>query len=183
MREDLEATKQLLDLELRSKRLIEKENKRLAQELEKLKNEVYKGAVNGMTGSEPQKDETTTAKASRRNSVATKRHSVIRLLSESEGHDNVQDKDAENGGVDNNCNNGQTLDENDEEEEKISGNGNTGGTIPEQKADKNGGKSDTTPENLISAATAASERAAAAIAAINNFKPAAAAAPESFYDD
>ena len=97
MREDLEATKQLLDLELRSKRLIEKENKRLAQELEKLKNEVYKGAVNGMTGSEPQKDETMTAKASRRNSVATKRHSVIRLLSESEGHDNVQDKDAENG--------------------------------------------------------------------------------------
>ena len=97
MREDLEATKQLLDLELRSKRLIEKENKRLAQELEKLKNEVYKGAVNGMTGSDPQKDETTTAKASRRNSVATKRHSVIRLLSESEGHDNVQDKDAENG--------------------------------------------------------------------------------------
>ncbi len=43
MREDLESTKQLLDLELRSKKLLEKDNKRLAQELEKLKMEMARG--------------------------------------------------------------------------------------------------------------------------------------------
>ena len=101
MREDLESTKQLLDLELRSKKLLEKDNKRLAQELEKLKMEMAKGGGSGAgggagsgntAGSEPPKDETE-KKASRRNSVATKRHSVIRLLSESESHDTAQDAD------------------------------------------------------------------------------------------
>ena len=54
------------------------------------------------------------AKASRRNSVATKRHSVIRLLSESESHDNLHEKlvqEAENNG---NANS-EVINENDEE--------------------------------------------------------------------
>ena len=50
MREDLESTKQLLDLELRSKKLLEKDNKRLAQELEKLKMEMAKGGGRGGGG-------------------------------------------------------------------------------------------------------------------------------------
>ena len=122
MREDLESTKQLLDLELRSKKLLEKDNKRLAQELERLKMEMAKGggssvsAGSGNTASEPPKDETE-KKASRRNSVATKRHSVIRLLSESESHDTAQDagdgiSGAETG---NGNNNNEVLDENDED--------------------------------------------------------------------
>ena len=124
MREDLESTKQLLDLELRSKKLLEKDNKRLAQELEKLKMEMAKGGGSGVggagsgntAGSEPSKDETE-KKASRRNSVATKRHSVIRLLSESESHDTTQDagdgiSGAETG---NGNNNNEVLDENDED--------------------------------------------------------------------
>ena len=44
MREDLESTKQLLELEVRSKKLLEKDNKRLAQELEKLKMEMCRQA-------------------------------------------------------------------------------------------------------------------------------------------
>ena len=49
--------------------------------------------------------------------MATKRHSVIRLLSESESHDTAQDADgmgAETGNGNNNCNN-EVLDENDED--------------------------------------------------------------------
>ena len=37
LKDDLEATKQLLELEVRSKSLLEKDNKRLQQEIEKLK--------------------------------------------------------------------------------------------------------------------------------------------------
>ena len=37
LRDDLEATKQLLELEVRSKSLLEKDNKRLQAEIERLK--------------------------------------------------------------------------------------------------------------------------------------------------
>ena len=51
MREDLESTKQLLELEVRSKKLLEKDNKRLAQELEKLKMEMCRQAGSAISGS------------------------------------------------------------------------------------------------------------------------------------
>jgi len=78
--------------------------------------EMCKQAAGPNVGDPPNGD---SAKASRRNSVATKRHSVIRLLSESESHDNLfdlQDKEscamveeADTNG------NGEVLNENDEE--------------------------------------------------------------------
>jgi hypothetical protein len=172
MREDLESTKQLLDLELRSKKLLEKDNKRLAQELEKLKMEMSKGGGGGGVGnttSEPLQDETE-KKASRRNSVATKRHSVIRLLSESEGHDTAQDADgmvAETGNGNNNCNN-EVLDENDEDNHPLTpgydSNNDFWGTVTAAKA---------RAEDSVAAA------ARAAVADLNTFtKPA-----ESFYEE
>ena len=91
LRDDLESTKQLLDLEVRSKKLLEKDNKRLAQELEKLKQEMASGK--GVVHEPSSEASEEAAKLARRNSVAAKRHSVIRLLSESESHD-VQDDQA-----------------------------------------------------------------------------------------
>ena len=92
--EDLESTKQLLELEVRSKKLLEKDNKRLAQELEKLKMEMLKGVNPVLASDQAASAAETTGQEEmakvRRNSVALKRHSVIRLLSESESHDNVQ---------------------------------------------------------------------------------------------
>lgn len=89
LRDDLESTKQLLELELRSKKLLEKDNKRLAQELEKLRMEVLNGGGARVVSTEaPSNDaDETNQKAVRRNSMAAKRNSVIRLLSESENHD------------------------------------------------------------------------------------------------
>ena len=113
MREDLESTKQLLDLEVRSKKLLEKDNKRLAQELEKLKMEMCRqagSAISGSNAGEASKEE----KASRRNSVATKRHSVIRLLSESESHDNLHEKLAQEADTNGTW---EGITENDEENE------------------------------------------------------------------
>ena len=88
LRDDLESTKQLLELEVRSKKLLEKDNKRLAQELEKLKQEMCNkpGISNEpieSTGEDPGR--------ARRNSIANKRHSVIRLLSESENKETEQE--------------------------------------------------------------------------------------------
>ena len=97
LRDDLESTKQLLELELRSKKLLEKDNKRLAQELERLRQEIGKGGTQTVTttaASEtapiPSVEE---AKLQRRNStiLAAKRNSVIRLLSESEGPDDTNE--------------------------------------------------------------------------------------------
>ena len=181
MREDLESTKQLLDLELRSKKLLEKDNKRLAQELEKLKMEMSKGggggasgggAGSGNTASEPQDE--TEKKASRRNSVATKRHSVIRLLSESEDREIEEAKGkaadgmgAETGNGNNNCNN-EVLDENDEDNHPLTpgydSNTDFWGTVTAAKAKA---------EDSVAAA------ARAAVADLNTFtKPA-----ESFYEE
>lgn len=89
LRDDLESTKQLLELEVRSKKLLEKDNKRLAQELEKLRMEFYHkgpGVPQAETPSANADNHEESVKA-RRNSMAAKRNSVIRLLSESESHD------------------------------------------------------------------------------------------------
>ena len=182
MREDLESTKQLLDLELRSKKLLEKDNKRLAQELEKLKMEMAKGGGSGAggagsgntAGSEPSKDETE-KKASRRNSVATKRHSVIRLLSESESHENIaQDADGISGAEtgNGNSNNNEVLDENDEDNAPLTpgydAKTDFWGTVTAAKA-----KADLKADDSVAAA------ARAAVADLNTFtKPA-----ESFYEE
>lgn len=88
LRDDLESTKQLLDLEVRSKKLLEKDNKRMAQELERLKQEFAKMSGSGQSGF-PEGSED--ASKARRNSVAMKRNSVIRLLSESESHETQQE--------------------------------------------------------------------------------------------
>ena len=42
LRDDLESTKQLLELEVRSKALLEKDNKRMQSELERMRNELMK---------------------------------------------------------------------------------------------------------------------------------------------
>ena len=108
LRDDLESTKQLLELEVRSKKLLEKDNKRLAQELEKLKYEMTNKSatmanVNGNTNADFNEENNNSATAndeissgtnrnSRKNSsVTAKRHSVIRLLSESENKDTEQE--------------------------------------------------------------------------------------------
>jgi hypothetical protein len=111
LRDDLESTKQLLELEVRSKKLLEKDNKRLAQELEKLKFEMTTNKssttanVNGNADfNEGSNNNNATAndaemsssggtnRNSRKNSsVTAKRHSVIRLLSESENKDTEQE--------------------------------------------------------------------------------------------
>ena len=183
MREDLESTKQLLDLELRSKKLLEKDNKRLAQELEKLKMEMAKGGGSGAAGgagsgntagSEPPKDESE-KKASRRNSVATKRHSVIRLLSESESHDTAQDAGDGISGAEqtgNGNNNNEVLDENDEDNAPLTpgydAKTDFWGTVTAAKA-----KADLKADDSVAAA------ARAAVADLNTFtKPA-----ESFYEE
>ena len=97
LRDDLESTKQLLELEVRSKKLLEKDNKRLAQELEKLKQELTHGKASSIGNNPGQESSNDTsaeeaAKARRNSVIAAKRHSVIRLLSESESHD-VQDSE------------------------------------------------------------------------------------------
>lgn len=115
LRDDLESTKQLLDLEVRSKKLLEKDNKRLAQELEKLRQEMISGKPmsNGQDqGSANETSEEAAAKLARRNSVAAKRHSVIRLLSESESHD-VQDEPVSQAII-----NGSDIEEGDGEEDE-----------------------------------------------------------------
>ena len=88
LRDDLESTKQLLELEVRSKKLLEKDNKRLAQELEKLKQEMCNKP--GISN-EPIESSGEDPGRARRNSIANKRHSVIRLLSESENKETEQE--------------------------------------------------------------------------------------------
>ena len=84
LRDDLESTKQLLELEVRSKALLEKDNKRMQAELEKMRNEMTRLS----SGGEPSKDTNPNENAqwlARKNSIASKRQSMIRLLSEGEG--------------------------------------------------------------------------------------------------
>merc|ERR1719340_305764 len=80
MREDLESTKQLLELEVRSKKLLEKDNKRLAQELEKLKYEMTNKAatmanVNGNTNADFNEENNNSATANDEISSGTNRNS------------------------------------------------------------------------------------------------------------
>ena len=84
IRDDLESTKQLLELEVRSKKLLEKDNKRLQAEMDKLRTDYQKllqggqgasateAAVNGSGNAE------TTPRSARRASIASKRQSMIR---------------------------------------------------------------------------------------------------------
>ena len=84
IRDDLESTKQLLELEVRSKRLLEKDNKRLQVEMDKLRTDYQRllqggqgastteAAVNGSGNAE------TTPRSARRASIASKRQSMIR---------------------------------------------------------------------------------------------------------
>ena len=82
--DDLESTKQLLELEVRSKKLSEKDNKRLQAEMEKLKQEFSKLAA---ASGKDDPNLTEVQMRARRNSIATKRQSMIKLLSEDEDDD------------------------------------------------------------------------------------------------
>ena len=82
--DDLESTKQLLELEVRSKKLLEKDNKRLQAEMEKLKQEFSKLAA---ASGKDDPNLTEVQMRARRNSIATKRQSMIKLLSEDEDDD------------------------------------------------------------------------------------------------
>ncbi len=103
LRDDLESTKQLLELEVRSKKLLERDNKRMQSEMEKLKAEYQKllhtQAASG--GDQPEEQALTngegtssapdpvTPKPARRSSLMDKRQSMSRLISESESTNNV----------------------------------------------------------------------------------------------
>ena len=83
MRDDLESTKQLLELEVRSKSLLEKDNKRLQNEIEKLKNEFNTLKQTGQSDQTPDILENILAKErkdslskERRESIKEKRKSV-----------------------------------------------------------------------------------------------------------
>ncbi len=103
LQDDLESTKQLLELEVRSKKLLERDNKKLQVELEKLRAEFHKlakapggasgdgsGAGPGEDGEENADDVQLSEQArARRNSMASKRQSMIRLISESESSGNL----------------------------------------------------------------------------------------------
>ena len=91
IRDDLESTKQLLELEVRSKKLLEKDNKRLQAEMDKLRTDYQKllqGGGGGQGASSTAAGEATivngtgnadvTPRSARRASIASKRQSMIR---------------------------------------------------------------------------------------------------------
>ena len=85
IRDDLESTKQLLELEVRSKKLLEKDNKRLQAEMDRLRTDYQKllqGGGQGASTTEPAANGTsnpeTTPRSARRASIASKRQSMIR---------------------------------------------------------------------------------------------------------
>ena len=86
VRDDLESTKQLLELEVRSKKLLEKDNKKLQQEVVKLRQEFSKIAAGGNVNIEAMTESQVMA---RKNSIQMKRQSMIRLISESEDDDAI----------------------------------------------------------------------------------------------
>ena len=85
IKDDLESTKQLLELEVRSKKLLEKDNKRLQQEVVKLREEFAKLSAAGSDNKNETMSEDQVQK--RKNSIQMKRQSMIRLISESEDDD------------------------------------------------------------------------------------------------
>ena len=84
IRDDLESTKQLLELEVRSKKLLEKDNKRLQAEVIKLRQEFAKISAGGDNTNETMSEDQV---QKRKNSIQMKRQSMIRLISESEDDD------------------------------------------------------------------------------------------------
>ena len=88
LRDDLESTKQLLELEIRSKKLLEKDNKRLQAEVEKMRQDITKlMKVGDQPGAAASGSD---ASSARRSSVASaQRQSMIRLISESESSSHV----------------------------------------------------------------------------------------------
>ncbi len=88
LRDDLESTKQLLELEVRSKKLLERDNKKLQMELERLRNEFHKMVKGEELSSKDANADPETTRA-RRNSVASKRQSMIGFISESVSSSNV----------------------------------------------------------------------------------------------
>merc|ERR1712141_220522 len=81
VRDDLESTKQLLELEVRSKKLLEKDNKRLQQEVIKLRQDFAKLTAGGDINTESMSEDQV---QKRKNSIQSKRQSMIRLISESD---------------------------------------------------------------------------------------------------
>lgn len=79
LRDDLESTKQLLELEVRSKQLLEKDNKKLQSEIEKMKIDLEK--MKNLTVTE--EFELPKSLPDRKDSVPEKRKSIIRHTSES----------------------------------------------------------------------------------------------------
>lgn len=76
LKDDLESTQQLLELEVRSKQLLDKNNKKLQSEIEQLRSELSRYQnTNGISSPEGINE--------RKNSVKEKRKSVIRTISES----------------------------------------------------------------------------------------------------
>jgi len=84
IKDDLESTKQLLELEIRSKNLLERDNKRLLGEIEKLKAEMMKLNTDDC--------EETVSTQQRKGSIQEKKKSIIRLTSES-GQKNLENGD------------------------------------------------------------------------------------------
>ena len=87
IKDDLESTKQLLELEVRSKKLLEKDNKRLQLEVVKLRQEFAKLSAGGDNSNEPMSEDQAEKVQRRKNSIQMKRQSMIRLISESEDDD------------------------------------------------------------------------------------------------
>ena len=80
--------KVLTNISLRSKKLLEKDNKRLQAEMEKLKADFAKLAA---ASDKDDPSLTEVQVRARRNSIATKRQSMIKLLSEDESAAGEQD--------------------------------------------------------------------------------------------
>ncbi|CAB4058077.1 unnamed protein product [Lepeophtheirus salmonis] len=78
LRDDLESTKQLLELEVRSKSLLEKDNKRMQSEMERLRMDLKRSKNEDING------DTENEAPSRRSSIQMKRRSIIRMISENE---------------------------------------------------------------------------------------------------
>lgn len=102
LKDDLESTKQLLELEVRSKTLLEKDNKKLQQEIERLKAEFanHKGSgdptpdiLNNILTRE--RKESFSKKEERRESIKEKRKSVIENITHEIDENNLNDSESE----------------------------------------------------------------------------------------
>jgi len=98
LKDDLESTKQLLELEVRSKQLLDKNNKKLQNEIEQLRADLLKfqaegiysttattAASAGAAGTNSAESAAPPVNRSRKNSLIEKRRSIIRCSSENAG--------------------------------------------------------------------------------------------------